>query len=68
MTHEFLWVSMYGANWIPCVVLCQNATTNEYTIRYHDVFNGDVEASVDPDYVRLVESSEDGETIPRCIE
>jgi hypothetical protein len=56
MTYEFLWTSMHGAQWIPCVFMSRNNLIDEVTIRYFDDFIGGwVEASVESDCVRIVE-------------
>lgn len=52
MSHEFLWCSMRGANWVPCRVLATNPV-GEISIRFFDdIIEGEVEASVEPAYVR----------------
>lgn len=54
MTYEFLWVSMHGPQWIPCTFINRNNFIAEVTIRYYDDFlQGEVEATVEDDFVRM---------------
>lgn len=53
MNYEFLWVSLRGANWIPCQFICHLRGVQESTIRYFDDFLGvEVEAAVEDSHLR----------------
>lgn len=58
MAYEYLWTSMHGTHWIPCVFVSRNNLIDEVTVKYYDDFIGCmVEASVESDRVRIVEQT-----------